>query len=155
MELLTHAQHSSNLAEAIGDELADIDVLRAAGMVGQRFPVAMAVWRFTELQDRSSLRAAFDGLMMLAAKKHLDSDPIHVVSEVLQWLVKPVCSGCNGTAYDWIPGTPHLSDKQCPVCSGTGKRPTGWGPAAKDLYESLLEQQRMAAAEIKRKLKKD
>jgi|GEM_PF-3352559 len=154
MELLTHAQQSSNLQEAIGEELADVDVIRAAGMVGQKFPLALAVWRFTELRDRSSMRAAFDGLAAMATRMRL-TDPIHCASVVLQWMCDSTCSGCNGTRFDHIPGTPNLSDKPCVVCQGTGKRPTGWGDQARDLYERLLDEQRAAAAAIKRKLKGD
>ena len=155
MEALTRAQQSSDLGEAIEGELADVDMIRAAGMVGQRYPTALAVWRFAELMDRSSMRAAFDGLLSMAARRHIKFNPVETVSSVLQWLANPVCSACNGTGFDVIQGTPTLSDHACPVCHGSGKRPTGWNDAAKDLYEGLLEEQRQATVAIKRKLKSD
>ena len=155
MESLMRAQKSSDLGEAIEGELADIDIVRAAGMVGQRYPTALAVWRFCELQDRGSLRSAFDGLMAMAARRHIHHNAIETVGAVLQWLVKPACTACNGTGFDVIQGTPTLSDHACPVCHGSGKRPTGWDASGRDLYEALLEEQRQATAAIKRKLKND
>jgi hypothetical protein len=152
MQSLLLAEQSSDLSEA-HEGMADVDWLRACGMAGQRYGVALAVWRYVELSDRTSGKTAFDGCVARLLWRGFTSDPLHVAAEVLTWMHSPICPTCHGQMFEHIAGTPTLSDRPCPACHGTGKKPKAWGPAAHDLHEWLQEQQREAAREISKKLR--
>ena len=119
-ELWVAAQGSSDL----GEDHEAIDLLRASGAVAQRYGTALSVWRLTEHGDKLELRRSFDGLLAMALRLGIKSDPIHVVSAVLMWLM--------------------VGPSDRPTTELTGNE--------RDLLEALLQEQRQASSAIRRKL---
>jgi hypothetical protein len=37
--------------------------------------------------------------------------------------LNPVCPACEGRKFELIPGTPHVGERRCNFCHGTGQRP--------------------------------
>ena len=154
MEQLVLAEQSSDLSDVMG-QITDVDLLRAAGMVGQHHPLAFAVWRLTENHEAKSAREAFDLMVTWLLRHGHDSDPVHTAATVLDWMAHPVCPVCRGRCFETIAGTPTLTDKACNDCAGTGKRPRAWSDGARDVYEHVQSEMRQAAAAIIRKLRRD
>lgn len=153
MQALMEAMSSHNLAEGIGDNLVDVDWIRAAGMAGQTHSTAIAVWQFAQLGERRALRAAFDGVVAEAVKLGITSDPTFATSRVLEYLASPSCPHCKGRGFELMAGQPVLSDKACSHCDGTGIRSREhWRDAEKALFDRLLELQQAAAGAIIRKM---
>ena len=152
MEALLRAEMSSDLSE-VRDSIGDVDFLRASGMVAQHHPLAFAVWRLADLGEGRAAREAFDLMAAWLICHGYTSNPIHIASEVLTWLARPVCDTCHGRQYDTVPGTPALSGHVCHACGGSGKKPQPWGPGAIGVYEYVLSEQRLARAAIIRKLR--
>jgi hypothetical protein len=152
MEQLTRAQDSSDLGES-HEGPGDVDWIRASGMVAQQHGLALALWRLTELHDRRSLVPVYDGLVTMCGRLGFSSNPVHIVSRVLEWMVQPVCPVCSGRGHPVIPGTPTLSDQPCGACEGTGQRVPPWGDHERSLYERIKQMQAEAAAALSRKLR--
>lgn len=154
MEQLLRAHESSDLGEGIECH-GDVDWLRAAGAVGQngRHRLALAVWRLTEEGDKRALYECYDGMVREVVAVGVLSNPVHVVANVLQWMVAPRCKCCQGRGHPVIAGTPTLSDQVCPDCNGTGDAVPHWGDHERALYEKVRDLQRQAAAAIAKKMR--
>jgi hypothetical protein len=148
------ARTSADLGD-LADQHGAVDMLRAIGMVGQRFRVALEVWRLVDQGDKRALRPAFDGLLAKCASLGIVSDPIHVVSSVLQFYLDPLCKTCGGLCFERIPGSTELSARECPGCHGTGRRPSEWGEHEMRLDDWITNEQGRAAAAISAKLRED
>lgn len=149
MEQLIRARESSNLGESV-DGPGDVDWLRASGAVAQRHPLALSLWRLIEQGDRRALHASYDG--MLRECPVAVTNPAHVVSSVLLWMLSPRCPVCRGRGKSIIPGTPTLSDHDCEACGGTGDRAPEWGPHERELYDRVTALRVEAALAIARKM---
>lgn len=146
MEALMHAQLSRDLGEAV-EGIGDVDWLRASGMVGRRHPVALAVWRLVELQDRRAFPEALRGVLALALRLDLD-EPVMSTSAVLQYLTDSLCRACRGRGFAVVPGTPYLGDEACQDCGGGGRRDPGFSEDEDRLHEAVKRLQREAAAAV-------
>jgi hypothetical protein len=145
------ARESSDLSEVEG--IGAVDMLRALGAAGRKHPTALLVWRLIDQGDKSVFRKAFDGLLVECVRLKIESDPIHVVSNVLQYLVDPKCRHCRGRCFELAEGAARLSDRPCSECGGTGNRTSGWGDQEHRLNDWLQAQQALAAAAVTRKLR--
>ncbi len=154
LERVLTAEGSSDLGEA-HEGIGDVDWIRAAGIVARQFPTSIALWRLTERHDLREFRPVFNGLLATCIALGVESNPHHVVSTVLQWMLYPTCDACHGRGYELVGGTPHLSDRPCPVCEGSGKKPQRFGEHEHALYERVQKERAMAAAAIARLLKDD
>lgn len=154
VERMLTAATSSDLGEADGDVLADIDVVGACGMAAQKHSTALAVWRLIELGDHRSLHAAVTGLLVEATRLGAEK-PYTTAAAVLSWMADPTCGHCHGRGYELLPhlSRPTLSDHACVHCHGTGKRPTGWSEDARALYDRLQVMQGAAIGAVVRNLK--
>lgn len=155
MEQLHRAETSSDLGEN-HEGLGDVDWLRAAGAVGQRFPLALATWRLVGSRDLSSVREAVNHCVVWLSKRgqgKSSSGLLETTGTVLAWMFDPVCHPCGGLGFEKIPGTTTLSETPCSVCHGEGKRARNFSSAGHDLYEHILDQQRQAAQAINQKLR--
>lgn len=148
------ARGSADLGE-LADTHGSVDVLRAIGMVGQQFGVALEVWRLVDQGERRALRPAVNGLLAQCARMGITTDPIGVVSSVLEHLMDPLCKTCGGLRFERIAGSSELSARECPACHGTGHRVSGWGADEMRLDEWISNEQGRAAAAISRKLRED
>lgn len=156
-ERISSAQGSDNLGEVQLDELGDIDIVRACGMVGAKFPLGVSLWRLKYSGDSREFRSALDGLAEMMEKRWAEGvDVTDVVVQVVKHWLDDVCHACNGRGYEMVPGAPVLSEKQCGVCGGEGRvklprtdEPAQW------LQEQIARMEREVAGAIMRKLAAD
>lgn len=89
--------------------------------------------------------------------KHL---PAHKIAEksLGHWL-NDVCPACTGKGFQLMPGSPVLSDVQCTICEGSGKKPlmceANWRDPLLDMIDVLDRMAMVAGAEAMRKLASD
>ena len=156
-ERISSAQDSANLGESAIDELADIDIIRACGMVGAKFPLGVSLWRLQYSGDSREFRACLDGLVEMFGRRWPEhADGSDAVVEVVKHWLDDVCHTCNGRGYEMVPGAPVLSEKPCHVCGGEGrlKLPRSDEPALW-LQEQIGRMEREVAGAIMRKLAAD
>ena len=126
LERLAEAQISSNL----GDDylrLADVDYIRASGWAAQSNPDGLMLYRLKYANDHSeyklTLQRAYAMLVERCFKKRMrikHETMMNIAEKTLRHFVAPICPACLGRGYKVIPGTPTLSDVECPHCSGSG-----------------------------------
>jgi len=159
-ERISSAQGSGNLGEVPVDELGDIDIIRACGMVGAKFPLGVSLWRLKYAGDSREFRSALDGLCLLMERRGLAPEnvpeAIDTVVAVLKHWLDDVCHVCEGRGYELVPGAPVLSEKPCQACGGEGRvklprtdEPAQW------LAEQIARMEREVAGAIMRKLAAD
>ena len=123
-ERITHAQLSGNLSEAkTADELADVDVIRALGMIAASNPLGSAIWRVKYAQVESLLPYVVKQLTRIALEKGQAKtvEEVHQsLNQILPHWLDDLCHQCFGRGYEVVPGTPMLSDKSCKACKGSG-----------------------------------
>ena len=124
-ERITHAQLSGNLSEAkTADELADVDVIRALGMIAANNPLGSAIWRVKYAQVETLLPYVVESLSELAVrygKAENIAEARESLARVIPFWLDDTCHECDGRGYMVVPGTPMLSDKACKACDGRGK----------------------------------
>lgn len=153
-ERISSAQSSKDLGEAELEEVGDIDIVRACGMVGAKFPLGVSLWRLKYAADAREFRAVIDGLTSMIEKRWPDEGPlVSTVAAVVRHWLDDVCHACNGLGFKPLPGVPVLSDEACEVCEGTGRlklqradEPALW------LQETIARMEREVAAAIMKKL---
>ena len=147
-EQISRAQDSRDLGEVGAEELGDVDVLRACGMVGQGNPLGLAVfrWRYS----------AADRELPYIARTLVDLHGYgaHLVYRVLKHLADDGCRACGSTGFEMLPNAPIRGDVPCAACGGTG-RVAMRGDEERDLVEHLARLEREAGAAIMRKLARE
>ncbi len=125
---------SGNLTLTPGHR-TDADHLLAAGYAARRNKrglMALAVYRMRATEDRQSFAGAADTATdwligrgaRAGGKAKISRTEAHATAQaVLLWWLDDVCIECEGRRYTQVPGTPHLTGKECPACDGTGLRP--------------------------------
>ena len=152
-ERISQAQGSKNLGETGLEEVGDVDIVRAMGMVAQSHPLGVSLWRCRYAGDMRELPGVLTGLMNLAGRH--GKDPQEVPRVVRHWL-QDVCEHCQGRGYLPVAGTPVLSDDLCPVCDGSGRAPlANPTPDALWVMEQIAAAERLTAAAIMRKVALD
>lgn len=123
IESVSKAQVSGNLGEGKPGQLADVDVIRACGMVSAKNPLGMSLWRIKYSDVWDEVKGALDGLTeLLVSRRKMPKDAARQSAErVLAHWIGDRCDECGGTGYATIPGTPMLSDVACPACKGQGR----------------------------------
>ena len=105
------------------------DVIAAAGMAGVHHGVALHLWAFmhqpssTHAHQLATLLTARLQTYMLVKKIKATEHAGTIARQVLAWWSVGVCKACDGTGYERIQGTPHLSDVACVECHGAGRVP--------------------------------
>lgn len=153
-ERITSAQTSKNLGEVNLEEIGDIDIVRACGMVGQHMPIGVSLWRLKYAGDSREFGKVVAGLAELMGKRGWQGvDCTQVVNRVIKHWLDDVCHACHGRGYETVPGTPMLSDKVCMACEGSGRsklahanEPALW------VQETVARMEREVAAAIMKKL---
>lgn len=154
-ERISSAQTSKNLGEVNIEEVGDIDIVRACGMVGQSMPVGVALWRLKYAGDAREFGKVVAGLIEMAEKKPWPGEVNvpRVVNRVVRHWLDDVCHACHGRGYEVLEGTPMLSDVACTACGGTGRsRLPEADDAAMWLQETIARLEREVAGAIMRKL---
>lgn len=144
MERLAKAQGSRDLGEKGSAVLGDVDWVRAAGMVGQRHSLALAMWRAFSLGDSRALLEVYPGAVTEAVALGLASPEV-VAEAVLVGMWPRACSACKGRGRAVIPGSPYLAVEPCEACNGTGRLAPAWNAEEKRLAARLAELRRGAA----------
>lgn len=160
---LASARQSSNLADK-PDRLTDVSVLAAAGMVATGQEVGMALLRLRDSLDARSwpfcLSATAQRTRAVCSnreQKLTEREQHDLAEHILRRWVAPTCPACSGRRYETITGTPHMSDRMCPRCSGAGTLSIDSGlpavqkPVAQDVGEWLDERAFSAGAKLFRK----
>jgi hypothetical protein len=156
-ERISSAQSSKDLGEVSVEDVGDIDVVRACGMVGAKFPLGVALWRLKYAADTREFRTVLDGLVQMMEKRWPDEGAmVSTVATVVRHWLDDVCHACNGLGFKTLPGVPVLSDEACEVCEGSGRlklqradEPALW------LQETIARMEREVAAAIMKKLNSD
>lgn len=127
LDSYARAIRSGNL-RGEADTVRDVDILGAAGLAAKRAALAMALARLF-LGDG---RAADDIVGLLAlmlrsrsireAPRLKTTQAEDMARAVLAWHRDGTCRPCGGLGYERAPGAPALSDTECRVCRGIGKR---------------------------------
>ena len=152
-ERISRAQTSSHLQEADENEVGDIDIIRACGMVGAGMPLGASLWRLKFSGDTRELASVLDGLLTLTAMRFAGIDTLKTVQMVVKHWLDDVCKPCHGRGYEIVPGTPILSEVECGVCKGQGRvKLAEPDEAALWLIESISRMERGVAAAIMKKL---
>lgn len=119
------AVRSSNLRSQPNTTFSDPDVIGAFGFAGKHEPLGVALQRlFTgdNTAAKSVIDVLADKLLGQFSGKLNAAGSRRVAAAVLEWNRNSVCPVCHGSAYEVVPGTPSLSDKECKACRGTGKK---------------------------------
>ena len=156
-ERISSAQSSKNLGEVALEEVGDIDIVRACGMVGAKFPLGVSLWRLKYAADSREFRSVLDGLVQMFEKRWGDNaDASNAVAAVVRHWLDDVCHSCNGLGYKPVIGAPMLSDEMCEVCGGSGrsKLPRTDEPALW-LQDTIARMEREVAAAIMKKISAD
>lgn len=147
-EWISRAQDSRDLGEVGAEEMGDVDVIRACGMVGQGNPLGLAVfrWRYSGA-DREVPYIA-------RTLVDLHGYGADLVYRVMMHLADDGCHACGSTGFAMLPHAPVRSDVPCASCGGTG-RVVMRGTDERDLVEHLARLEREAGAAIMRKLARE
>ena len=148
---MAHNDERPHIAERVGNALSrgnlrqhdrsgrlltgtsDLDVVAALGVVGIGERLADAVYRLKYANDHKSYYDALQGVRDLARsmdaksrwkvrREHLKKMAQHV----LDYWLNDSCPTCTGVKYEVIRGSPHLSDRACKACHGSGKKEMPW-----------------------------
>lgn len=148
MERLILAEESSDLSEAHGEALGDVDYLRAAGAVAQNHSLALLLWRVVD-GNMKGLHALVTEVMREATRLGIE-DVERVSVSVVDRFIRPACPACYGRGKKVFEGAPVLSDDPCGPCAGGGIRLLD--PEALRLYDRVSAISAAARGEISRKL---
>lgn len=138
------AQGSDDLGEAGLEDVGDIDIIRACGIIGRHNALGLALWRWRFGGDHRELPYIASRLVALGHAEDL-------VVRVLRHLADEVCRECQGRGSSVVPGTPVLSGVPCEACKGGWKVPLVGEPEAA-LADEIARYERRAAAAIMTKL---
>jgi hypothetical protein len=89
--------------------------------------------------------------------EHIPINKVALIS-LNRW-ISNVCPACTGRRLETIFNTPHLSDKACRLCDGSGEAPLRvderWRDYVLDMIEELTADEYKAAARAAKKLGRD
>ena len=156
-EKISSSQVSSDLSEAKTDDyLADVDVVRACGMVAKDNPIGLALWRLKYAKDTRELKKILDYFVKWSVARDLredDIDALLFVKKSLKYWIDSICDNCDGLGFMKIIGCPMLSDSPCQICNGSGKTNAPAGQDFKSLLDEIDKLERVVAKKIFAKLR--
>jgi len=127
-ERYASAVNSSNLQSRQETTFSDSDVLAAMGHAARYMPLGVALQRlFVEGKPKQCVAIMADMVLVRSAKSRVRVSPtqaVEIAQKVLAWYRFGTCTDCGGTGKEVVfEPRPHLSDEDCHVCRGTGRRP--------------------------------
>lgn len=155
LDLLARAEVSSDLEHHEYD--CAVDVLGAAGMVGAANFANISIFRVKYLNDLNEVAQAkkifIRWTYRMMANRGLDPTKASRIGvQVFTHWVNDICPACNGLKRLIIAGTPTLSGKDCPKCSGTGKKPIPITGELGEVFKDVGERADSACQTIRRGL---
>jgi len=152
-EKISTAQTSDNLREVPAEDIGDVDIIRACGMVGVQMPLGLALWRLKYSAAHREFPTVVDGLLTMVLSRFHNADGLKTTHKVIRHWLDDVCKPCSGRGYSVIPGTPVLDQRQCEHCDGQGRVKLPEPDAASLwLLDEIARMEREVAAAISRKL---
>jgi hypothetical protein len=130
LERLSRAFSSDDLT--LRESRCDLDLIIALGWsafaAGRHAP---AFLRLAFDNDHGAFREARGAALAQAKRMNQRkgwrvtkvSELVTIADCALALYINPTCPHCQGRKLTLIPGTPHLSGRQCPHCHGSGRRP--------------------------------
>ncbi len=126
IERYSVAVNADNLKTDVRTTYGPTDVLGAVGIASLYEPLGVALARFfagggngdlVNVMAKHALHRSktIKGCRISKLQAH------DIATSVIAWYLHGRCNDCGGTGFALIPDTPHLSDKPCKVCEGTGK----------------------------------
>lgn len=125
-ERYASAANSSNLSSKERTTWSDSDVLGAAGLAAKEHELGIALMRlFTGGKSEPVIAQLTEIAFKRARTLEITPFPVLTAKDmavaVLGWYRHGTCAACGGTGKQLIPDTPHLSDKDCGACYGSGR----------------------------------
>ena len=124
-ERIASSQVSDDLGEARNiDDTSDVDVIRACGVVSQKHPMGLVVWRLKYSKDTREISKVMKYLIQWVLDEKLETEFSKAKEKVkitLKYWFDPICDNCNGLGYLKVTGAPMLSDHPCMICRGSGQ----------------------------------
>ena len=162
LERVVRALNSGRL-QFRSESATDLDWLTALGMSSAANPGHSALVRLHYVQDEGSyeaaLRLAVQIVRRVSARQRWrlhEGEVVRLSKVSLAFHILPVCPCCRGTRFEKIPGTPHLSNRPCPKCHGTGLRPYPIKDAARirDVVAHLAAIERATEHAVERRMRR-
>ena len=157
-ERIAQSQISDDLGEARNiEDISDVDVIRACGVVANKHPIGLSVWRLKYSKDIKEIKKVINYLTEWCMKEKLTETKARakeIVKTTIKHWFDPICDNCNGLGYLKVTGAPMLSDQACMVCKGSGqiKLPLD-DKAASEVLHHLNKLERVTASQIFTKLR--
>lgn len=126
LERLSEAMVSDDLKmrENLG---GDLDYMIALGCAGSKDRDASALLHVdlggSRVSYKQLRRAAINITHRLDVRRNWKlsrQQLVDIASGAVKMYLMPNCTKCTGLKYQKVKGTPHLSDRVCPRCKGTG-----------------------------------
>lgn len=157
-ERVASSQLSDDLGESRNiEDIADVDVIRACGVVAHKYPIGLSVWRLKYSKDSREIKKVMRHLVEWVEDKKLVEDrkqAFEIIKRTIKHWFDPICDNCNGLGYLKVMGAPMLSDHPCSVCNGLGKlKLASEDKIGREILEYLDKLERVTASLIFTKLK--
>ena len=154
-ERVAASQVTDDLGESRNiEDIADVDVIRACGIIANKHPMGLSVWRLKYSKDTREITKVMKYLIEWVLSEKLVEDN-NAASDLVKASMKhwfdPVCDNCNGLGYLKVTGAPMLSDHACSVCRGTGQIKID-DEIVKEVLQHLNKLERITASQIFTKL---
>lgn len=98
-----------------------------------------------------SLNQAVEQLTVQAAKWQI-AEANHVAKVMIWHWLNQTCKSCQGRGKQLIPGTPALSERDCPACHGSGKAKAPHGQEGRKLLNYMDDCTSRAADSLRSRL---
>jgi hypothetical protein len=157
-ERIAQSQVTDDLGESKNvEDLADVDIIRACGVVAAKYPIGVSVWRIKYAKDTKDIKKVVNHLIEFCMSEKLVPDrktAQEIVKTTIKYWFDPICDNCSGLGYLKVTGAPVLSDHACVVCNGSGqvKLPLD-DKAADEVLQHLNKLERVTASQIFTKLR--
>lgn len=157
-ERIAQSQVTDDLGESKNiEDIADVDIIRACGVVANKYPIGVSVWRIKYSKDTKEIKTVVNYLIDFCMDKKLVTDrkqAQEIVKTTIKYWFDPICDNCNGLGFLKVTGAPMLSDQACVVCKGSGQTKIPLDDKAADEVLQLLNKlERVTASQIFTKLR--
>jgi hypothetical protein len=124
----TSAINTSNLKSDPRTTYSPSDVLGAMGLASKHYPLGAALQRlFVDGMVTQCVEILAGMARTKSFKLRVKLRPTQyqqIAEKTLAWYRHGTCTECGGTGKEVVmEPRPHLSENDCPNCSGTGRRP--------------------------------
>jgi len=157
-ERIAQSQVTDDLGESKNiEDIADVYVVRACGVVANKYPIGVSVWRIKYSKDTKEIKTVVNYLIDFCLNEKLVTDrkqAQEIVKTTMKYWFDPICDNCNGLGFLKVTGAPMLSDQACIFCKGSGQTKLSLDDkAADEVLQHLNKLERVTASQIFTKLR--